>query len=394
MREVRRGIPALLRLLGLTAGVAWTGWLAGSNLLHWLDYGQHHLGHTDFALYYAFSRIGVLHGWSSLYDLNAQRDVYTAMPGTWWFPLPYTPLMAWLTAPFTALPLSPAYWIWSGCLAGAFLTCWWLATPSDPMVRLICLTAGLSPYLSLLGLELGQVVVVQLLAVAAAVWFLSNGRPVLAGISLVLLDVHPQGFFLVPLALLLFGARRTVLTWAAASAVLVAVAAASLGAHGVEQYFHRLVLAERSPLEFYVSFPIDLPLMIHNRWLRIAAMAILACLALFVARKERNHRIEVAVAAGLIGSVLVTPFIHLDDLMVLFLAGWLTLRCRLPSAYTLLPAAGLLVAVWLDFERVQHYGWVLVVFEIGWLLSMAALPSLQSDRVKSGLLEEVGLATT
>ena len=390
---MRRRIPALLRVLALTAGVAWTGWLAGGNLLHWLDYGQHHLGHTDFALYYAFSKIGLLHGWGSLYDLNAQRDVYRSMPGTWWFPLPYTPLMAWLTAPFTALPLSPAYWIWSGYLAAAFLTCWWLATPSDPMVRAICLTAGLSPYLSLLGLELGQVVVLQLLALAAAVWFLSNNRPVLAGVSLVLLDVHPQGFFLIPLALLLFGARRTVLTWAAASAVLVVVAVASLGFHGVEQYLHRLVLAERSPLEFYVSFPIDLPLMIHNRWLRITVMTILACLALFVARKERNNRIEVAIAAGLIGSVLVTPFIHLDDLMVLFLAGWLTLRSSLPSAYPLLLAAGLVVVVWLDFERVQH-GWLLVVFEIGWLVSMAALPSLQSNRVKSGLPEEVGLATS
>ena len=391
---MRQGIRPLLRLLALTAGLAWTGWLAGGNLLHWLDYGQHHLGHTDFALYYAFSRIGLLHGWSSLYDLNAQQDVYRSMPGTWWFPLPYTPLMGWLTAPFTALPLSAAYWIWSGGLAVAFVTCWWLAAPSDPMVRAICLTAGLSPYLSLLGLELGQVVVIQLLAVAASVWFLTNNRPVLAGVSLVLLDVHPQGFFLVPLALLLFGARRTVLTWAAASAVLVAVAAASLGVHGVDQYFHRLVLAARSPLEFYVSFPVDLPLMIHNRWLRIAVMAMLAGLAVFVAWKDRKNRIEVAVAAGLIGSVLVTPFVHLDDLMVLFLAGWLTLRCRLPSAYAWLLAAGLVGAVLLDFGRLQHYGWLLVVFEILWLVSLAALPSLQSHRVKSGLPEEVGLATT
>jgi len=385
---------ALLRLLALTAGLAWTGWLAGSNLLHWLDYGQHHLGHTDFALYYAFSRIGLLHGWSSLYDLNAQRDVYRSMPGTWWFPLPYTPLMGWLTAPFTALPLSAAYWIWSGGLVAAFLTCWWLAAPSDPMVRAICLTAGLSPYLSLLGLELGQVVVFQLLAVGAAVWFLTNNRPVLAGVSLVLLDVHPQGFFLVPLALLLFGARRTVLTWAAASAVLAAVAAASLGMHGVEQYLQRLVLAARSPLEFYVSFPVDLPLMIHNRWLRIAVMAILAGFALFGAWKHRNNRIEVAVAAGLIGSVLVTPFVHLDDLMVLFLAGWLTLRCRLPSAYSWLLVAGLVVAVSLDFKRLQHYGWLLVVFEMVWLVSIAALPSLESYRVKSRLPKEVGLATS
>ncbi len=367
----------MLRMLALGAGLAWTGWLAGRNLLHWLDYGRYDLGRTDFTLYYAFSRIGLHYGWSHLYDLAAQRAVYQSMPGSWWFPLPYTPLMALLTAPFTALPLSSAYWIWSGTLAAAFIACWWLATPSSPMVRAICLTAGLSPYLSLLGLELGQVIVIDLLAVAAAVWLLANNRPVLAGLSLVLLDVHPQSFFLMPVALLLFGARRTVLTWAAASGILVMVAAAALGVQGVEQYAHRLLLAGRSPLEFYVSFPVDLPLMIHNRALRVVVMAILAGLALFVAWRERNRRIEIALAASLIGSVLVTSFVHLDDLMVLVLAAWLTLRCRLPAGYTWLLTAGLVVAVVLDAGRVKQYGWLLVVFEITWLVILVVLPSLR-----------------
>ena len=78
----------------------------------------------------------------------------------------------------------------------------------------------------------------------------------MAGVRLVLVDVHPQNFFLMPFALLLFGARRTVLTWAAVTGVIVAVAAETLGVHDVEQYLHRLLLAERSPLEFYVSVPI------------------------------------------------------------------------------------------------------------------------------------------
>jgi hypothetical protein len=373
---MRPRLPALARTIALGLSLTGTGWLATSNLLRWLDYGRHHLGHTDFALYYAFSRIGLLHGWSSLYDLAAQRHAYQSMPGTWWFPLPYTPMMAALTAPFTALPLSPAYWIWSGGLAAAFIACWWLATPSGPLLRALCLTGGLSPYLSLLGLELGQIVVVQLLAVAAAWCLLGNDRPVLAGISLVLLDLHPQGFFLMPLALLLYGARRTVLAWAAASGFLAAVAALALGVHGLEQYAHRLMLAERSPLEFYVSLPIDLPLMIHHRWLRLAVMAMLSGLALFVAWKERGKRIEIAVAASLIGSILVTSFIHLDDLMVLLVAGWLTLRCRLPSAYAWLLAGGLVLAIALDGERVKDYGRLLIAFEIVWLVSLAALAVL------------------
>ena len=63
--------------------------------------------------------------------------------------------------------------------------------------------------------------------------------------------------------------------------------------------------------------------------------------------------------------------------MVLVLAGWLTIRRRLPSAYGWLLAAGLVVAVLLDSERVQHYGWLFVVFEIVWLITLAVVPSPQ-----------------
>jgi hypothetical protein len=101
-------------------------------MLAWFDYGSHGVMRTDPALYYAFSRIGLTQGWTSLYDLTAQRRVYATMPGLWWFPLPYTPPMAWLTVPLTVLPLQTAYWVWTSMIAAAFVATWWLLPHTAP----------------------------------------------------------------------------------------------------------------------------------------------------------------------------------------------------------------------------------------------------------------------
>jgi hypothetical protein len=86
---VRRRALGILRTLALVVALAYTLVLASNTMLAWLDYVSHGVMCTDFALYYAFSRIGLTQGWTSLYDLAAQRRLYATMPGLWWFPLPY-----------------------------------------------------------------------------------------------------------------------------------------------------------------------------------------------------------------------------------------------------------------------------------------------------------------
>ncbi|MBO0728074.1 MAG: DUF2029 domain-containing protein [Acidimicrobiaceae bacterium] len=370
----------VLRLLLLCALLAATTWLAFQNLSAWLDYGRNYLARTDFALYYVFARTGLESGWQSLYDLSAQRLAYRQIPGLWWFPFNYTPPMAWIAAPFTLLSPSTAYWIWCAGVAAAFAGAWWLAAPRTPLMKAVCLTAGLAPYLSLLGLELGQFIPVSLLAVALSVWLIRRERPVLAGLALLPIDVHPQGFFLVPIALLVFGARRTFYTWALASALLVLISAASVGEAGVLGYAHRLVQAERSPLEYYVALPVDFPYMVPGRLLKLGAMAAVSVCSLFVAWQQRGRGLEVAIAASLVGSLLVTSFIHLDDLMALILAGWLCLRARLPAPYAWLMIGGLVVAVSLDFDHAASRGWAMVAFELVWLGMLAGLPIVERFR--------------
>src|SRR5205823_3560531 len=60
-----------------------------------------------------------------------------------------------------------------------------------------------------------------------------------------------------------------------------------------------------------------------------------AALALLAARPNRS-RPEVAIAAGLLGSLLATPFLHLNDHLLLFPAAWLALRA-FPSVGAVVP---------------------------------------------------------
>jgi len=377
---MRRQALSILRTLVLLVALAYTLVLARNTLLAWFDYGSHGVMRTDFALYYAFSRIGLTQGWASLYDLAAQRRVYTTMPGLWWFPLPYTPPMAWLTAPLTVLPLQTAYWVWTSMIAAAFVASWWLTSPQSPLLRALCLTAALAPYLTLLGVELGQFIVFELAGVALALWFLKRGWPAAAGLSLLLIDIHPQGFLLVPIALLMAAPRRALMSWLGGSAVLVAAAVVSLHFKGSEQYIGRLLWAERSPLDFAVAFSVDLPLMFHGRLLRLAVETLVAAVAAVAIWRHRRTSTELAFASALIGSTLVTSFIHLDDLMVLLLAAWICLKAQ--PAWILRPvvAAGAAIAILLDFDHVGPYGIYMVLFEVTWLIVLALLPQPAIER--------------
>ena len=369
-----RRVLQLAQTLALIVALLYTLALARNTLLAWFDYGSHGVMRTDFALYYAFSRIGLTQGWASLYDLAAQRRVYATMPGLWWFPLPYTPPMAWLTAPLTLLPLQTAYWVWTSAVAVAFLVAWWLTSPSSALLRALCLTAALAPYLTLLGLELGQFIVFELAGVALALWFVKRSWPVAAGLSLLVIDIHPQGFVLVPIALLIAAPRRAFLSWLCGSVILVAAAVASLHVNGTEQYIGRLIWAERSPLEFAVSFPVDLPLMFHGRLLRLAVEALVAGVAVVAIWRRRRTSTELAFASALVGSILVTSFIHLDDLMALLLAAWICVRVQPGWILRPLVAAGAVIAILLDYDHVVSYGIYMVIFEVTWLTVLALLP--------------------
>lgn len=360
----------------LAAAVTVTGWMAATTVVTAARYGAEHLVQTDFALYYAFARIGLEFGWSHLYDLGAQAVVYRQLGGgIWWFPLPYVPVMGWLAAPFTVLPMATAYWVWSTLMAACLVGAWWLASPREPLLRALCLTAALSPYLALLGLQLGQVIPLQLLSVAAAYRLARSGREGWAGLALIGAALHPQAYFLVPIALLVAGYRRAFLSFAGAAAVLGLAMVAALGPSGVAAFIGRLRLADAQPLQFYVSFPVDLPLMFHSHHLlALGLQLVVAAFAVTAMWRTRATGLERPLAIALIASTLVTSFIHLDDLLVLPLAAWLVLRAHPHPLVSAAMAVAFLVSLTVDYGAPDLNGHLLVLADVLWLGALALLP--------------------
>jgi hypothetical protein len=356
-------------LVGLTALAVIPGW---QTLMLWRTYGQTQLFRTDFALYYVFSKIGLTYGWNRLYDLGAQKHIYDSLGSIWWFPLPYTPMMAWLTAPLAALPMQAAYWVWIGAIVVAWAATWWLTAPRDLPLRLLCLLAPLALYLVYLGLSLGQVIVLQMFSVALSYWLMQKRHDVWAGIALVGVLIHPQNFFLIPVVILLTGRWKTFAAFAAVSTAVGTAALISLGVGGTRAYLDRLHMAQVNPDQFWVAPWISLPALLGHHPLRaLAVQLMLTAIVLLAAWRSRGKGLELPLAMGLIGSTLVTAFIHLDDLMVLVLAAWLTLRVWPQLWAVALMAIGYWVALLQTNLGTPQFGPLLVAVELIWLFTLA-----------------------
>jgi hypothetical protein len=367
-RRAFRIVQAVV-LLGL---LLWSLTWVRFTITYWLWYGAHALNQTDFGLYYVFSLTGQEAGWAQLYSLGAQAHAYQHLSGLhlWWFPLPYSPPVAWIFFPFTLMPLQTAYWVWAAISCLALLIAWWVSTPTAPLVRALCLTLALSPYLTQLALVLGQWVVVEVLAVALSAWALRHGRERLAGLALAPAVLAPQAFILVPFVLLLARRWRTLVTWAGAGAVLALVSVLAIGIHGAEQYTQRLLLAQRSPMQFAVDTSIVVAQLIGHHH---AAQKILAELAVVLvtglaAWRQRGGSTDVLLPIGLVGSMLSASFLHLDDLMLLIPAAWLTLRIRQDALTVAPPLVLFILALQMSYGSSPVWSALFVATEGCWLL--------------------------
>src|SRR5260370_8402688 len=101
------------RNLGIAAAALAAAMFAGFDLFQWaVAYGSDHF-HNDFTFYYAAARIGVTHGWQSIYDLKLQQSELDAIGSRiriaelarYISPPP----LAWLAPPFTFLPYPIAF---------------------------------------------------------------------------------------------------------------------------------------------------------------------------------------------------------------------------------------------------------------------------------------------
>jgi hypothetical protein len=286
--------------------------------------------HNDFIFYYAAAKIGVAHGWDRIYDLELQRAQFESMTNnlTVGVLARYInpPPLAWLVLPFTLLSFRTAFVAWTLFNLLAFVMTWWLAAPSAGRVKVVHLLAAFGLLPVVYGLQLGQPTTLIVAGVAASCWLLVNKRPWLAGVPLVVIVFKPQVAWLVPVALLVAGRWRTVAGWALASAPVGILILLSLGLRGVEDYV--ALIAYASGVTYNQALTIGNVFGHGPQSMTIEV--VLGGLATVAAWRLRRGGPELVLAAGLLGSILAAPYLHLGDLLVLVVAAWFFLRRPVP----------------------------------------------------------------
>jgi hypothetical protein len=318
--------PRRWRNLGIVAGAAAAVPFAAWDLYKWAEAFASDHYHNDFTFYLAAARIGLNRGWPSIYDLSIQQAELDAMGSRIHiaelarFISP--PPVAWLAAPFAALPYDDGYVIWSALLLAALVGTWYLTAPGAGRERIIHLAAALAWLPVIYALQLGQPGLFVALGVAASYALLRSGRPFPAGLALGVLALKPQLGFLIPAALLVSGRYRAFGGALFALGVLAALSAITIGTAGMSAYLDRLNFAAGVPVNRELTLA---PLIGELTVTRIVQLAI-AIWALALAFRFRRRGIEWTFVPAIAGGLLASPYLHLDDLVMLGLAAWLYLR--------------------------------------------------------------------
>lgn len=284
--------------------------------------------HNDFTFYYAAARIGLAHGWPAMYNLSLLQGELDALgSGIKIAQLARfisLPPLAWAVVPMTALPIAPAYFLWSALLLAALALTWHLAAPSRGRSRYLHLAAALGWVPVIYCLQLGQPGLFIAAGVAASYALLRAGRPVWAGVALAVLAFKPQLAFLVPPGFLVAGRYRAFLSSAVTLGALTAASALALGADGMSVYRDRLGFASTVS----VNRVLTLYSVFGDVTVTRAVQVLIAIWALALVYRLRHREPEWIFIVALFGGLLASPYLHLDDLVMLGLAGWLLVRVR------------------------------------------------------------------
>src|SRR5207248_2277634 len=138
---------------------------------------------------------------------------------------------------------------------------------------------------------------------------------------------------LIPLCLLASGRRRLFVSFLAGCVAFVLSVLAVVPIAELEAYAARLGSAAQQPKSWDVASELSVAT-VRPLWLAaimIAAVVAIAIATSFVASRT-EHRDVVALTAGILGSLLIAPYIHIQDLALLLLVVWFWIP-RVPARY-------------------------------------------------------------
>ncbi|HEV2033671.1 MAG TPA: glycosyltransferase family 87 protein [Candidatus Dormibacteraeota bacterium] len=338
----------------------------------------------DFHTYEAAARVGLQHGWSHLYDQPLVAiEQMRLVPGQYDQPFLSPPPVAWLAAVLAPLPYLTAFYIWAAVsfVALAMALAW--SAPSRGLARWIAVVAALAPWWVLHAVHLGQVVPFVATGVVVAWRLIREERNIAAGAVLGLILLKPNTAVIVPLALLVAGLFRIFATWAAAVAVVGAVALLTIGTDGMSAYLSQLTGRLPGGAELALEGALGV-----SGTLAMGLRVIIVGAALIAAFKLRDSP-GLVIAVGCIASLLVAPYLHGSDLCLLSVAAWIVWEERPALAWRAPLAVGWLVSgpfiVGGRFELgLRQWTLVELVFFAALVLAAVAATTWRLDRKPEG----------
>ncbi len=286
---------------------------------------------NDLTLIYIGARIGIEHGWTHIYSLAFQHQLFTELRPS----APFNdgerfispPPTAWVLVPLTFLGAAGTVYVWLAASVIALVAAWWIAAPGSVRSRILWLIAAFAWYPVQYSLSLAQPDVIVLLA-AVACWKLADrGRPYLAGAVLGVSVLKPQLTLALPIVLLAAGRWRIAAAWAVTVGVLAVVSVLVIGQQGWNDYRGLLADAEHVANNRYFT----LAYVFGPGGLSYGVQGLLSVIALAGAYMNRRSGLARLFALGLVTSALGATYWHLQDYAILVGAAWLFWRDQAPA---------------------------------------------------------------
>jgi hypothetical protein len=351
--------------LWLACAAVVAAWGAIYDVVVWFIQFARQPVHPDFRIFYVAAEAGLHRGWPSMYDVSTLRSLSASFPPGQTYinsalPFIHPPLLAWLIAPLTLLPVAAAYAVWCAILLAALVWAWYIAAPYSGVRKLALLLMALAVWPVLDAFYYGQPSTLQLGLVATAWWLCVKERPLAAGAALAFATgLKPHTVILLPLALAASGRYRPFVSWAAVCALLAAAFAITLGPAGLNNWWQALVYGQTDPGQAQYT----LAYLFGSGPVSYALEALQGAAALVIARRRRDD-LNVVFAAGIVGSLAFAFHLHQYDYIELILAAWLFLRSAPPlwHRFWMLAAVATLLALDLG-QPVPQLAW-----DLGWLV--------------------------
>lgn len=295
--------------------------------------------------------IGIDRGWQHIYDPAAQHAAIVplwprpAWPPWWtssrpfWTPFVSPPPVAWVVAPLNVLPEPAAVAVWLILMTAAIVATALLIAPERKAVPLYLLPLVLT-WVTALSIVSGNITPLMGLGLALCWWFAERGRPIAAGIALAFASMKPQAMFAVVPLLLLADQRKLLLAWLLTLAALVAASLATLQSTGIGDLLNltKVVAALPGPHELSAASIAGSAAIFGLLAAAIAALAAVATV------RRRRQGTAIPIAAGIVVSLLLSPYLNLEDFVLLIPAALLLIRLRLGIVIDVLAVALVLSA--------------------------------------------------